>query len=158
MIQFAYGRETPLVRLFLSFNGCQISLSRFFIFLEWQIIDLACQAYGKVVAALYDSSSDDIARTFSRTVFQLFLYYQNTFFDRIRVCDIFLSSRASSLIYRVFHSTNHAEAPIMFLTLSHLPSVLRLYNKLKYLRSVVLMHSNEELAIYDVSISALDSK
>lgn len=76
---------------------------------EWQIIDLACQAYGKVVAALYDSSSDDIAQ------FVL----------------------------------NHAEAPILFLTLNHLTSVLRLYNKLKYLRSIVLMHSDEELAVYN---------
>ncbi|GJJ09102.1 hypothetical protein Clacol_003324 [Clathrus columnatus] len=77
--------------------------------IEWQLVDLACQAYAKVITALYDSSSNDT----------------------------------------VEYIINHAESRILFVTIDHLSTIFQLYPKLKHVQSVVLLHSDRDLAMYE---------
>ncbi|KAG8955262.1 hypothetical protein FRC03_011236 [Tulasnella sp. 419] len=86
---------------------------------EWQIIDLACQAYRKVSVSLYDTLGPDAVGQSSSELFVL------------RVLDPDFRFNLKEYII------NHAEIPIIFATAQHLPSLLSLSPKTPTVKVIV---------------------
>jgi long-chain acyl-CoA synthetase len=99
---------------------------------EWQIVDLAVQAYGLVGVSLYDTLGKDSVGTSTHSDSRQ--YSSIRLSHRIYV-NLQLSSTLSS--FRQLFRINHSHLTVIFVTQEHIAALLKLAPKLPTLKLII---------------------